>query len=328
MEIKYNVTGARRKELVKVISDTTGARAEYKFMPTCNYEIDYFTVTKDGTLLFDDMADTEEVEQVLIAIANAGFECEAADSAAQEGDTAEKTAAPDTSAEDGSAAQDANVGLTVRIPLDKVAVGNLTRLLEVKGSLIKNALGIADLPITIEEDAVAFPWFEELPSADEVNAYTHLISALCEMSKNQKRIPATRWQKKRKRTTTSTHSAASFSAWASSEPSSRPSGRSCSETSPAPPLSRAVTKEVRTMPFPPKKIVERLRREFPIGTRVQLVKMDDVQAPPVGTLGTVQGVDDIGSILVAWDTGSGLSVAYGEDLCRKVASTSGGSKQP
>ena len=82
------------------------------------------------------------------------------------------------------------------------------------------------------------------------------------------------------------------------------------------------------MPFPPKEIVERLRREFPTGTRVQLVKMDDVQAPPVGTLGTVQGVDDIGSILVAWDTGSGLSVAYGEDLCRKVASTFGGSKQP
>ena len=53
MEIRYNVTGAKRKELVKVISDATGARAEYKFMPTCNYEIDYFTVTKDGTLLFD-----------------------------------------------------------------------------------------------------------------------------------------------------------------------------------------------------------------------------------------------------------------------------------
>lgn len=56
MEIRYNVTGAKRKELVKVIADTTGARAEYKFMPTCNYEIDYFTVTKDGTLLFDDRA--------------------------------------------------------------------------------------------------------------------------------------------------------------------------------------------------------------------------------------------------------------------------------
>ena len=191
MEIKYIATGSQRKEMVKVISDVLGIKAKYMGMPTAAYTIDYFTVTKDGTLLFDDRADSEEVEKVLTAIANAGFECEAADSAAQEGNTAEEAAAPDTSAEDGNSAQDANIGLTVRIPLDKVAVGNLTRLLEVKGSLIKNALGIADLPIRIEEEAVAFPWFEELPSADEVNAYTHLIAALCEMSKNQKRITAT-----------------------------------------------------------------------------------------------------------------------------------------
>ena len=50
MEIRYNVTGAKRKELVKVIADTTGARAEYKFMPTCNYEIDYFTVSRRTAL--------------------------------------------------------------------------------------------------------------------------------------------------------------------------------------------------------------------------------------------------------------------------------------
>ena len=72
------------------------------------------------------------------------------------------------------------------------------------------------------------------------------------------------------------------------------------------------------MPFPSHEIVERLRREYPAGTRVELVRMDDAQAPPIGTRGTVLGVDDIGSIMVAWDTGSGLSVAYGVDLCRKV----------
>ena len=77
MEIKYNVTGDQRKELVKSISGITGVKAVYKFMPTCNYEIDYFTVTKDGTLLFDDRADSEEVERVLEGIAAAGFECEA-----------------------------------------------------------------------------------------------------------------------------------------------------------------------------------------------------------------------------------------------------------
>jgi hypothetical protein len=59
---------------------------------------------------------------------------------------------------------------------------------------------------------------------------------------------------------------------------------------------------------------------LPAGTRVELVRMDDVQAPPVGTRGTVRGVDDIGSIMVNWDNGSGLSVAYGEDIVRKVQS--------
>ena len=64
--------------------------------------------------------------------------------------------------------------------------------------------------------------------------------------------------------------------------------------------------------------VERLRREYPVGRRVELVQMDDVQAPPIGTKGTVRGVDDIGSIMVRWDNGCGLSVAYGEDMCRRI----------
>lgn len=71
------------------------------------------------------------------------------------------------------------------------------------------------------------------------------------------------------------------------------------------------------MRFPSKEIVERIRKEYPVGSRVELVRMDDSQAPPVGTKGTVRGVDDIGSIMVAWDNGSGLSVAYGEDICRR-----------
>ena len=64
--------------------------------------------------------------------------------------------------------------------------------------------------------------------------------------------------------------------------------------------------------------VERLRWEYPVGCRVELVQMDDVQAPPIGTKGTVRGVDDIGSIMVRWDNGCGLSVAYGEDKCRRI----------
>ncbi len=81
------------------------------------------------------------------------------------------------------------------------------------------------------------------------------------------------------------------------------------------------------MRFPSKEIVERIRREYPAGTRVELLWMDDPQAPPIGTQGTVMGVDDIGSIMVAWDNGSGLSVAFGEDLCQKVKNTSNGGKR-
>ena len=64
--------------------------------------------------------------------------------------------------------------------------------------------------------------------------------------------------------------------------------------------------------------VERLRKEYPVGCRVRLVRMDDSQAPPIGTKGTVRGVDDIGSIMVAWDNGSGLHVVYGEDICTRI----------
>ena len=72
------------------------------------------------------------------------------------------------------------------------------------------------------------------------------------------------------------------------------------------------------MKFPSREIVERVRREYPAGTRVELVRMDDAQAPLAGTLGTVLGVDDTGSLLMRWDNGSGLNVVYGEDVVRKV----------
>ena len=212
MEIRYNVTGAMRKELVKIISDITGARAEYQYMPTCNYKIAYFTVTRDGTLCFDDYTDRAENERVLEAVAAAGFECELQDLVeapaegemeASERDTKgnAETVKADSIMEDMGIAdtedfpdtvqQSRTSGLTVEIPLDKVAVGNLTRLLDAKGNLIKKALGVDALPIEILEDRASFPWFTELPDTDAVQAYTNFISALCEMSKNTKRVTVT-----------------------------------------------------------------------------------------------------------------------------------------
>ena len=219
MEIKYNVTGTNRKELVNVISKATGMKAVYKFMPTCNFEIGCFTVNKEGTLLIDAQADHGEVARVLEAIAAAGFEGEVQDT---EETLAEENIAPEDDvqetadnqaviseepAEAANITEDAEtteveevstleapskrLGLTVEIPLEKVAVGNLTKLLDAKGGLIRKALGISALPIEILENRAAFPWFSELPDADAVQAYTHFISALCQMSKNAKRVTVT-----------------------------------------------------------------------------------------------------------------------------------------
>ena len=72
------------------------------------------------------------------------------------------------------------------------------------------------------------------------------------------------------------------------------------------------------MKFPSKATIEQYRREYPVGCRVELVSMDDVQAPPIGTEGTVLGVDDAGSLIVKWDNGSHLNVIYGEDTVVKL----------
>ena len=64
--------------------------------------------------------------------------------------------------------------------------------------------------------------------------------------------------------------------------------------------------------------LKRLRESYPPGTRVELMRMDDAQAPPIGTQGTVAGVDDTGSLMVDWDNGSSLNVLWGVDAARKV----------
>ena len=70
------------------------------------------------------------------------------------------------------------------------------------------------------------------------------------------------------------------------------------------------------MRFPNRETSDRIRNQYPAGARVELTKMDDMQAPPIGTRGTVIGVDDTASVMVKWDNGSHLNVVYGEDHCR------------
>lgn len=176
MKANFSVTGNDRKALVKAIADLTGDKAVYKFMPTCAYEIGDITVEKEGGVTCEDADKLERIIHSLIA----------------DGFTPEDTEEVESTDEETTAENDDEAtGLTVSLPLDKVAVGNLTNLLTAKESLIKKALGIDDLGIEITEDTVSFPWFTEMPEPDAVKAYTHFIAALGKMSRDLKRISAT-----------------------------------------------------------------------------------------------------------------------------------------
>ena len=191
METKFNATGERRKEMVGVISGIVGMRPVYMGVPTCNYVIDNFTVTKDGTLVYDGRSESELVEKVLEGLVQAGFQFE--QSAAETADTAQETETTDNPTETEITPQSESVGLTVAMPADSFtpdALNNLHALIHAKGQLLRKALGVELLPVQVEADKVSFPWFNSNLDAEEVKAYTHLISALCEMARNQKRITA------------------------------------------------------------------------------------------------------------------------------------------
>ena len=178
MKISYNITGERRKELVKAIAAILQVEPVYKKMPTCAYEIDDVTVDKEGTLICEDDAKAERIAHSLIA----------------DGFTA--TEAPEPAAEDAISAEtdlDAPESLTISMPKDGFtdeSLANLQHLVGGKAVLIKKALGAEDLTITIEGDKISFPWFTGFPAPEEISAYAKFIGRLCVMAKTQKRVTA------------------------------------------------------------------------------------------------------------------------------------------
>lgn len=172
MNIKFSVPGQKRKELAKDIGTWLGSEVKYCGAPTFAYDVDYFTIDRNGCLSFDDRSDSEVIERLLEHLYDEGFECEEAPTVEEKREERK----PD--------------GIAIQIPLSKVQVGNLTLILDAKGNLIKKALGIDDLRFSLMEDRVDFPWFPADCKPEELQAYMHFITALCEMSVNQKRITA------------------------------------------------------------------------------------------------------------------------------------------
>ena len=194
MKANYNVTGEDRKQMVAIISREAGIQPVYTRMPECAYVIGNMKVTKTGELLWDERTDAALIERITAALATAGFTAEetgeaAADAPeAKEAETTEKAEAE--SEEETEAPEEG--GLTVSMPRDFFtddALENLKKIVASKRTLLMKALGADDLPILISDETVSFPWFPE-PSPAEAQAFTNLITAICKMAKEAKRVTA------------------------------------------------------------------------------------------------------------------------------------------
>ncbi len=173
--LDYNVTGADRKRLVQAISACVGTEPRYLGAPSFAYEVDYFTIDRNGSVSFDDRADSEEVEGLIETLAGQGF----------------ISAASETESEEVPEAN--GFGLTVTLPADQFtpdALNNLQAIIGAKGALIRKALGLEQLPVQVGSDTVSFPWFTGELKPDEVRAYTSFIAALCRMARESRRITA------------------------------------------------------------------------------------------------------------------------------------------
>ena len=187
--LDYNVTGDERKRLVKAIAAYTQTDAKYLGVPSCAYQVDYFTIDRKGCVSFDDRADSEEIEGLIDALVSQGFVALVSDLGAEDEEPAEE--AQEAATEPNSADTE---GLTISLPLDGFnpdSLDRLQKLVDSKASLIKKALGADQLTIQAVDGTVRFPWWDTLPEPDETQAATAFIAAICKMAKEAKRVTAT-----------------------------------------------------------------------------------------------------------------------------------------
>ena len=230
MEIKFNIEKSQRKALAQKIGEMIGAEVEYLGVPSCAYEIDFFTLSKDAVLSFSDRSDTEIVEMVLDGLADAGYDSETitppegTDEADAEEDAPEES---DTESEDK---QNSGFPLnaSINFPLADHTVQSLTNLIcmiHSRGPLLSKATGgnfsadksLADeigkhefrsvhelitfirewdetnpplTGISFDSDKLTFDGFGQAADADHVQTFMKLAGAMNNMALTQQRVQA------------------------------------------------------------------------------------------------------------------------------------------
>ena len=230
MEIKYNIEKSQRKALAQKIADIIGADVRYAGVPSCAYQIDFFTLGKDAVLSFSDRSDSEIVEMVLDGLSDAGYNSETITppEGTDEADAEEN--APEESDEESE--DEANSGFplnaSISFPISDHTVQSLTNLIcmiHSRGPLISKATGgnfsadksLADeigkhefrsvheliafirewdetnpplTGISFDSDKLTFDGFGQAADADHVQTFMKLAGAMNNMALTQQRVQA------------------------------------------------------------------------------------------------------------------------------------------
>jgi hypothetical protein len=191
MQIHYNVTGDKRKELVAIMRDVLQETTRYLGAPGFKFQVGAYTVDKNGTVLCPDGFNAAEVDMLMRELAHDGFIGERVGEAAKPAEP--KTVEPDQLKKETPHTVDPD-RLAVELPKDGMtptAMENLRRLVASKAMLLKKALGTDSLPITEHSDRIEFGWFRLTDDQTEISAYYQLAQGLCELARTQKRVSAT-----------------------------------------------------------------------------------------------------------------------------------------
>lgn len=192
MRVKYDVSGMHRKDLAKEIAKWLCLDVKYLGAPSFAYEIGALRLDPDGSLTINTEPDNMVIEPLLEHLEDEGYRRIDERPQEAENDGLETETKNDTE-KVVTAAQSEDLRLTVAMPrksFTEEALQNLQKLIDAKGSLIKKALAVDSLPIEVNDEKISFPWFPNVQDSETIDAYTHFITALCDMAKKQRRITA------------------------------------------------------------------------------------------------------------------------------------------
>ena len=206
----FNQSGDARKPFVKAVSEILEARPKYLGMPSAAYEIDVFTVTKEGNIELDERTDSELVENLIDRLAERGYEAEPVEGwdedeqpitvlsaedteAVEETETANALPTDDQGLIDDAEDTDEDIATTISMPrgiLSDSGLENLKKLVWAKGELLRQAFNTIRTEIEVTDEAISFPWFGKL-EPEELKCAAQFISGLCKFANDSKRITST-----------------------------------------------------------------------------------------------------------------------------------------